>query len=87
MRAAEYINILDTVILPSARARFSADQHHQTITFVQNNSAVHTARITQNWFNDHPEVEKIDWSPKSPDLNPHQKFVRNYSQAMEIRLA
>lgn len=69
MTALEYVDILDTVMLSSARARFPVDQH-QTITFVQDNSAVHNAHVTRNWFNDHPEIEKIDWPRKSPDLNP-----------------
>ena len=69
MTAAEYVNILDTVMLPSARVRFPADQH-RSIIFVHDNSSVHTAHITRNWFANHPEVEKIDWPRKSPDLNP-----------------
>ncbi|KAF2883125.1 hypothetical protein ILUMI_23042 [Ignelater luminosus] len=67
MTAAEYVNILQDVLLPSVEAMYPG--LHQ-FTFVHENSAVHKARMVSEWFRERPWIEVIDWSPKSPDLNP-----------------
>ncbi|RLU15422.1 hypothetical protein DMN91_012416 [Ooceraea biroi] len=36
---------------------------------LQDNSAVHTSRIMQEWFAQHPQIEVLEWPPKFPDLN------------------
>lgn len=65
MNGHHYTNLLDEYILPLAYAT-----NVGTITFVQDNSAVHTARVVQDWFEEHNEVIRLDWPAKSPDLNP-----------------
>ncbi|KAK9701990.1 DDE superfamily endonuclease [Popillia japonica] len=67
MDSREYIRILEDVLLPSVRQIYPAPQ---PITFVPDNSAVHTARVVRDWFEDHDEIEVIPWPAKSPDLNP-----------------
>lgn len=37
--------------------------------FMQDNAAVHTARIVRNWLHD-SDVQMIPWPANSPDLNP-----------------
>lgn len=37
--------------------------------FMQDNARIHTARHTQQWFEEHG-VALLDWPPYSPDLNP-----------------
>jgi DDE superfamily endonuclease len=53
------------VLLPSALQRFPTG-----FKFVQDNSSVHTAKVIRRWFQDQPQIDKIDWPPKAGDLNP-----------------
>lgn len=54
-------------MIPSVRAIYPAPA---PIVLVQDNSAVHTARLVTAWLEDHPEIEVLRWPSKSPDLNP-----------------
>jgi hypothetical protein len=45
------------------------------IQFQQNHSSIHDARIVQEWLSQQTDVELIDWPPRAPDMNPHQKYV------------
>ncbi len=57
--------ILEHFMLPSADQLFKdAD-----FIFQQDLAPVHTAKSTNNWFNDH-SVGVLDWPANSPDLNP-----------------
>ncbi|KAK9675088.1 DDE superfamily endonuclease [Popillia japonica] len=68
MNAAEYIRILEDVLLPSVRVVYPPPHR---ITLVQDNSAVHTAAAVKEWFQQHQEdIEVLLWPAKSPDLNP-----------------
>jgi len=40
------------------------------VTFVQDNSSIHTARVVRAWFRDHREIHNLNWPAKSQDLNP-----------------
>ena len=40
------------------------------IFLVQDNCSVHTSRVVDRWFNEHPEVIRLFWPARSPDLNP-----------------
>jgi len=66
MNAAEYLDVLENVMLPTVRNLLPGAR----ITFVQDNSAVHRARIVEDWFQNHPEIRRIQWPARSPDLNP-----------------
>jgi uncharacterized membrane protein YheB (UPF0754 family) len=37
--------------------------------FMQDNSSLHTAYLTQGWLRDHG-IQGVDWPPYSPDMNP-----------------
>lgn len=68
MNGAEYVDILENVLLPSVRRIYPEDAW-PIFRLVQDNSAVHTSHIVQEWFAQHPEIEVLDWPAKSPDLN------------------
>lgn len=66
MNAAQYIEILETVMLPSVRAVYG----DENVLYVQDNSAVHSSRLVREWFERHPQFTLVAWPAKSPDLNP-----------------
>ena len=37
--------------------------------FIQDNCPIHTARLCQEWFREHPHIRRIQWPSNSPDLN------------------
>ncbi|KAJ4429346.1 hypothetical protein ANN_26351 [Periplaneta americana] len=63
--AGTYEHILENVFLLSVRERFPQG----TLLFQQDNHPVHYAASIQRWFQRRPEIEIINWPPKSPDLN------------------
>ncbi|KAF2898479.1 hypothetical protein ILUMI_07696 [Ignelater luminosus] len=65
----QYIRVLEAVLLPSVRAVYPEDEM-ATFIFVQDNSSIHTAKIVQEWFEEHPEIELLLRPAKSTDLNP-----------------
>ena len=66
MNSIDYLKILNNVLLPSIEERFPDEE---TIYIVEDNSAVHTARIIQNWYREHARLQRLFWPPRSPDLN------------------
>ena len=68
LNSAQYVKILEEVMLPSVRAMLLPEP--LPIHFVMDNSPVHTATVVTDWFLQHPEVIRIQWPAKSPDLNP-----------------
>lgn len=64
----QYINILEEVFLSSVRVM--AILALDTIRMVQDISPIHMSRVVREWFQEHPEVEVLDWPPKGADLNP-----------------
>lgn len=67
MNAVDYKEILEESFLPTAQI-FYPNEH---ITFMQDNSSVHNARLVLGWIHDHRDVlTRIKMPAKSPDLNP-----------------
>lgn len=66
LTAVKYVRILQDVLLPSAQARFPG----RRVKFIQDLSPIHTARVVQAWFRQHPEIELLPWPPKGADMNP-----------------
>jgi len=59
-----YIDVLEKSLLP-----FLSVTHNNNATFQQDNAAIHTSRVTKNWFQE-KNIQVMDWPAKSPDLNP-----------------
>ena len=68
LTAADYIDILEEVLLPTVRAM--ALPAPEPIYLVQDNSPVHTAGVVNQWFAGHPEFIRLFWPARSPDFNP-----------------
>ncbi|KAH0557569.1 hypothetical protein KQX54_008410 [Cotesia glomerata] len=64
----------------AARARFPLEEY-PTITFMHDNSPVHTAAIVKEWFNQHPDVHLLPHPPYSPDLNPIENICSKFENS------
>lgn len=67
LNAEEYIDILETSLLPSVRAYALPEPH--TIRLEQDRSPIHTSHAVRDWFGRHPEIELLDWPTKGCDCN------------------
>ena len=83
MNAARYLQILRTMLLPFVEEQFDDEA---VIDVVEDNSAVHTARIIREWYNDQPRLRRLIWPPRSPDLNIIEnvwaEMVREWAPSM-----
>lgn len=68
MNSEEYTEILEDFLLPSINTMYGASANE--FTFQQDNAPTHTSFFTQQWFANHPEILRMEWPVKSPDLNP-----------------
>lgn len=68
MNSLQYIEILEEVLVPSVRALIIPEP--EPIYVVMDNSSVHNAIIVREWFEEHPDIIRIEWPARSPDLNP-----------------
>lgn len=64
-----YIELLEEIVIPSVRMVYPEDEM-EVITFVQDNCPIHKAARVIDWFEDHNDIDLLDWPAKSPDLNP-----------------
>ncbi|XP_066941288.1 dynein axonemal heavy chain 6-like [Macrobrachium rosenbergii] len=63
----------------SGRPRCTTEEEdRQMIGFLWTISSVHNSRVVQEWFKRHPEIIRINWPAKSPDLNPIENLVLHY---------
>ncbi|CAH1968600.1 unnamed protein product [Acanthoscelides obtectus] len=65
MNSQQYVDILNNSFIPSYRILYPQSR----ITFVQDNSAVHTSHKVRNYLAQE-DYNVIAWPAKSPDLNP-----------------
>jgi len=56
MDAEEYVEILEEVLKLGIRRIFPEEQF-PIVKIVQNNSAVHTSRLVQAWFDANPDIQ------------------------------
>lgn len=67
MNAVRYKEILEDTLIPTANVFFPNDH----ITFMQDNSSVHNARLVQAWITERSDtITRLKMPAKSPDLNP-----------------
>ena len=66
--AQKYTRVLEKSLLP-----FLANNYQSGEMFLQDNVAIHTAKLTTNWFQDH-NIATLSWLAKSPDLNPSENL-------------
>ena len=66
LNGSQYLDILDDVLLPSARERYPDGK----IRLVHDKSSIHQCKIVKNWIKDHPDIEELPWPPKGCDMNP-----------------
>lgn len=50
----------------------------------QDNCSIHTAKICGNWFDQHPDLERINAPANSPDLNPIENVWAKTTQGWEL---
>jgi hypothetical protein len=50
MKAVQYVNILEENLLPFIASL--PDEIKNNVSFQQDNATIHTARVTQGWFDD-----------------------------------
>lgn len=67
MKKEHYVHILEKFLLPYVNHLFPGDQ---TVYILQDNSPIHTANLVQNWFAQHPRLQLLLHSRRSPDFNP-----------------
>jgi len=68
MNVEEYVEILEEVLKPGIR-RVYPEEQYPVMKIVQDNSAVHTSRLVQVWFEVNLDIQQFRWPAKSPDLN------------------
>ena len=62
--APKYTEVLEKSLLP-----FLVNNYQNGAIFQQDNAAIHTAKLTTEWLQDH-NIATLNWPSKSPDLNP-----------------
>lgn len=67
--ARSYVNVLENFLKPQVRASMLVEDY-PVIRVVQDNSAVHRAHIVQEWYEENPDFEKVQWPALAQDLNP-----------------
>ena len=62
----KYLDILENHLLPWI------DQHYdgQPVRFIQDRPPIHTSRVIQHWFRQHPRIEVLPWPSQGADINP-----------------
>lgn len=67
MNSQEYTSILDEKYLPPLDIQYGNSA--QEFAFQQDNAGIHTSYHSRQWFANHPEIVRLEWPVKSPDLN------------------
>jgi hypothetical protein len=70
-KSEDYIFTLSEYLLPFAHLHYGIE-----FLFLQDNASIHTSQETRAWMRDN-NVSLLDWSARSPDLNPIESQCRN----------
>ena len=90
MNSHIYTSILKTKLIPFIEAL--QQDSHSNIQFQQDNSGVHTSKLTMTWLINLLQqygFSTIEWSPYSPDMNPIEELwahlkIKLYQRYSEI---
>lgn len=83
--AEAYINILENFFLPSLQEK-NYPFPPGPIIFVQDRCPVHTARIVQQWFAAHENLQLLELPSKGCDCNPIEHIWANMVNTWEPEL-
>lgn len=64
MNAEKYTEMLEDVLIP-----YIEELNTENFVFQQDNAAVHSAKLTKQWFRQ-KRIPLMKWPSRSPDLNP-----------------
>lgn len=63
---------------------------YEEVKIIQDNSAIHRARVTREWYKRHPRLSLLSHPPYSPDLNPIENMwalkVKNWQYGKDRHL-
>ncbi|MDF4419950.1 transposase, partial [Vibrio parahaemolyticus] len=66
LNSTKYCTILETHMLPSARALFRRGKNWM---FQQDNAPCHTSKASRTWLQEH-SIQVLEWPAQSPDMSP-----------------
>ena len=83
LTAAQYVCILEDVMLPSVRAMLTPAP--QTIYIAMDNARSINHKVRE-WLKEHPDIVRIEWPPRSPDLMPIENLWEQMTNNWDLNL-
>jgi hypothetical protein len=75
----QYKHILQNLMVPSLRMLYPVG----TIQFQQYHTSIHDSRVIPEWLSLQADVELIDWSPRTPDMNSIENMWSDVKRTMQ----